>query len=1071
MSKIQRIIFLMCTWVALTGNSFAFAPDNGWWWNPAESGSGYAIERQGSSIFMAAFLYETSGAATWYASLLTLQPDGSYKGDMTRYVGGKSLLGLYKAPTSNTIVATARASFEFNDSGSLTISFLNGAPSRTIAINRFAFATPIFEPSRGSFQNGWWWNDQESGTGYFIEVQGTKAFIASFMYDTAGQPTWYASVANLSGTNLLSGPVDMFSNGQSLGGNYKAPTVNSGAAGNMSYGFISNSVGSMTLPNNGRVAIKRFIFDPIVVSNHAPVPNAGPDQTVTVGDTVYLNGSATDDDNDPLNYLWNFLNRPSGSTTTLYGWQTSRPYFVADFPGIYRFGLLADDGKVSNAGSVVTINAISKAVPSNIAPVANAGVNQSVTTGARVTLNGSASNDANGDVLTYNWFFVTKPSGSSAILTGTSTVLPSFTADVAGTYVIGLTVNDGKVSSLQSSVTITVNQANIAPIANAGTNQSVFVGDLTYLDGTKSSDANGDNLSYNWTFSAPFGTSSLMYGANSSKPYFTPDISGDYVFTLIVNDGRLNSQPSSAKITATYKSIIGAPDCSGLYCGSVNNNLFNGGGIGIWKYKNNLPSNAKVDLNINGVSSGKSVTLLFSNGTDSSITAIPSNGTLATTLPPAITKDNSEGFSTENVAHSNHLNRTQELKKLDIVEKKLVTQNITNHPNAPAPQQPAINMALGTTRIWNDNDNSSSPIPYLTSAQLICPLASGRNLIFWVDNNSLKSGQLTASIINDFANPFCGVNGAASKLNTLIGDFWGSHNLKTHITDSPLQDVNIVIIDAPASSGWAGYAAIKDNFLKSAYTWSTNSNEAVAFFIKASLITKPSPYMQSALVHEATHMINYYQQSIKSTLGADYDTWLEETSAMMGEDIVSPAFVKNTDGSAYNPIKSSRIPAYIKTGGANSLINWTTLDTGDYGMGGSFGAFLNRRYGLSIFKQMINCKKPSYNCIDNLIKANGGTGFDDEFSAFGSSIFSLLPSTGIPTKYGYPAKTDGGIDLLPIDLSGFSSIKPASPTSLGSSFTATTHTYQSDIVGFGKTSYVRNGIILPANTTLTVIIK
>lgn len=1070
MINIRQIIFILCSWVFLIGNAFAVAPENGWWWNPSESGSGYAIERQGSSIFMAAFLYESSGAATWYATLLTLQPDGTYKGDMNRYVGGKSLLGSYKAPTPPTAVATATATFPFPNSGTMTISFANGSPNRTIPISRFGFTSPAFDPSNGSFQNGWWWNDQESGTGYFIEVQGNSAFIANFMYDTAGQPTWYASLSSLSGTNLLSGALDMYANGQALGGAYKAPTANAGGAGSMSYGFTSDAVGSMTLPNNGRVAIKRFVFDPKVVANHAPVPNAGSSQTVTVGDTVYLNGSGTDADNDPLTYSWNFLNAPTGSTTLLYNWQTTRPYFVADLPGTYRFGLLVDDGKVTNAGSVISIIANSK-VLTNIAPVANAGSNQSVNVGATIKLNGAASTDANGDSLTYSWFFVTKPVGSRAVLSGASTTMPSFIADVVGTYVIALTVNDGKINSQQASVTIIANQANIAPVANAGANQSVFVGDLTYLDGTISSDANGDNLSYKWTFTAPFGTSALMYGANSSKPYFTPDISGDYVFTLTVNDGRLNSQPSSAKVTAAYKSIIGTSDCSGIYCGSINNNLFSGSGIGIWKYKNNLSSSAKVDLNINGVSIGKSVTLLFSNGSDSSISVTPSNGVLATTLPSVIAKDNSEGFSTENQAHSNNLNKIQELKKLDIIEKELYSYNSNNRLNIPTPQQPAINIASGTTRVWSDNYNTGSPIPYSTSAQVICPLANGRNLIFWVDNNSLKSGQLTTSIINDYANPFCGVSGAASKLNSLIGDFWGSHNLKTHITDSPLQDVNIVIIDAPASPGWAGYAAINDNFLKSAYTWSTNSNEAVAFFIKASLITKPSPYMQSTLVHEATHMINYYQQSIKSTLGSDYDTWLEETSAMMGEDIVTPAFIKNSDGSAYNPIKSSRIPAYIKTGGANSLINWTTLDNGDYGMGGSFGAFLNRRYGLAIFKQMINCKKPSYTCIDNLIKVNGGTGFEDEFSAFGSSIFSLLPSTGIPAKYGYPAKSDSGIDLLPIDLSGFSSIKPISPTSLGSSFTATTHIYQSDVIGFGKSSYIRNGIILPANTILTVIIK
>jgi hypothetical protein len=74
-----RFSLILCICFALIGKAFAAAPEDGWWWNASESGSGYAIERQGNSIFMAAFLYESAGAATWYASLLTLQPDGTHK--------------------------------------------------------------------------------------------------------------------------------------------------------------------------------------------------------------------------------------------------------------------------------------------------------------------------------------------------------------------------------------------------------------------------------------------------------------------------------------------------------------------------------------------------------------------------------------------------------------------------------------------------------------------------------------------------------------------------------------------------------------------------------------------------------------------------------------------------------------------------------------------------------------------------------------------------------------------------------------------------------------------------------
>lgn len=91
----------------------------------------------------------------------------------------------------------------------------------------------------------------------------------------------------------------------------------------------------------------------------------------------------------------------------------------------------------------------------NSAPVADAGDDQNVTTGSLVTLDGSDSSDADGDMLIYNWLFTSKPDGSDATFSDSTVVNPAFTADVDGTYVINLVVNDGTVDSLPDTVTIT----------------------------------------------------------------------------------------------------------------------------------------------------------------------------------------------------------------------------------------------------------------------------------------------------------------------------------------------------------------------------------------------------------------------------------------------------------------------------------------------------------------------------------------------------------------------------------------------------------------------------------------
>lgn len=106
---------------------------------------------------------------------------------------------------------------------------------------------------------------------------------------------------------------------------------------------------------------------------------------------------------------------------------------------------------------------------SNKAPVANAGPAQEVPLGT-VTLNGSASTDADGDALTYVWTLVSRPVGSAATLAALSAPRVSFTADVAGSYVATLVVNDGKASSNLASVTITVTDTTVT--ASAWTAQS-----------------------------------------------------------------------------------------------------------------------------------------------------------------------------------------------------------------------------------------------------------------------------------------------------------------------------------------------------------------------------------------------------------------------------------------------------------------------------------------------------------------------------------------------------------------------------------------------------------------------
>jgi arylsulfatase A-like enzyme len=93
--------------------------------------------------------------------------------------------------------------------------------------------------------------------------------------------------------------------------------------------------------------------------------------------------------------------------------------------------------------------------------------------------------------------------------------------------------------------------SNTAPLADAGPDQSVTTGAVVMMDGSGSSDADGDALSYTWTLMAPAGSASVLSGDTTASPSFTADVDGDYVMSLVVSDGTVNSVADSVTITAS----------------------------------------------------------------------------------------------------------------------------------------------------------------------------------------------------------------------------------------------------------------------------------------------------------------------------------------------------------------------------------------------------------------------------------------------------------------------------------------------------------------------------------------
>src|SRR5690242_12373483 len=82
--------------------------------------------------------------------------------------------------------------------------------------------------------------------------------------------------------------------------------------------------------------------------------------------------------------------------------------------------------------------------------------------------------------------------------------------------------------------------ANSAPVANAGPYQTVAPAATVYLDGSGSTDVDGNSLTFTWTMTdKPFGSHAILKSPNTVSPFFTVDINGVYTFSLVVSDGLL----------------------------------------------------------------------------------------------------------------------------------------------------------------------------------------------------------------------------------------------------------------------------------------------------------------------------------------------------------------------------------------------------------------------------------------------------------------------------------------------------------------------------------------------------
>jgi hypothetical protein len=187
--------------------------------------------------------------------------------------------------------------------------------------------------------------------------------------------------------------------------------------------------------------------------------------------------------------------------------------------------------------------------------VADAGNNQIVGKNAVVSLSAIASFAKDAAPLHFAWQLASRPAGSQASLTASVGPTTSFRADVAGTYVVKALVT----GSCTSQASVQIVAANEPPTAHATAQPSgtVPVRSPVVLDGTTSSDPDGDPITYGWSLTAPIGSAATLNSTTAATPSFTPDLPGHYQARLVVSDGSATSLPFDVGVDAADLPPVG----------------------------------------------------------------------------------------------------------------------------------------------------------------------------------------------------------------------------------------------------------------------------------------------------------------------------------------------------------------------------------------------------------------------------------------------------------------------------------------------------------------------------------
>lgn len=507
--------------------------------------------------------------------------------------------------------------------------------------------------------------------------------------------------------------------------------------------------------------------------------------------------------------------------------------------------------------------------------------------------------------------------------------------------------------------------------------------------------------------------------------------------------------------------------CSGTACGAANATTYSGQGVGVWSYTNTTQAEQQIPVALTNLGS-KQVTLIYTNNGDASV-PMPA----LTLTPPAATTATAQKSLSAAPATGNQI--PERIRNF----KPRLTAADTQARQSIKPQAAAI-LPVGSQRSWFVETGSSKIETRQATLrrQASVPTPTGtRTINVWLEDSEYDAAKVSDAMLDTLVQRVTSGSDAVYPLITgLSGEPWGAHSYGNLIDpDQPLGIVFVNFVPDRTPYGLLGYFWSLNNFKADPADPDVKySNQSLSFYMDTeTLYLDPAAGMTnqiSTLSHEFVHMTNFYRRSVQlSKPGTDYafDTFLEEMSAMMGEDIVAQ---RVTPG--FNSIASGRVPSWLSRSGFNCDPAAWSADTAapcfGYDVNGSLGAYLVRQYGVGFYKQLLSntTSTDSLQVLGNAIQQAGGPTLPVAVQRWGANI-ALLPADS-PGGFGWPARTEQGFTLAAINGSSLASSRVL-PTTVPVNLNARGHfpfLRQPDAQG----TY-QEQLRVPAGSTLTAVVR